>query len=361
MPASSTRDDDPDFDRRDLASPQEVGGAVGPSLGAGGLKPPGTRSATRRGGPGLVGQLVGVVGGGVLGLAIGYYLLNWIGGPQFNFLDIPLPGLPAQRGAQNDLARQPHDEEDRIGAADREMPVDDRSAPLAAQPQPADVLETPPIEEAPQLPPDYVGPRNVETRSLEELSAAVRAAKSLLICDRCQSTGYVNGSPGRAGAACPECGGKVAGPIDRQAFAILCQLADAATFAEPEPDEVSNIRRKEALRSLMLRAALPEERIAQIGRLAWEAVEGGDRRSRGIAVAGVVAETGRAGRLHWAKIRLSGSNDQLTAVSRLGLPARAGEPLLVLGSVVERPAEELVGYEGDLPWVIWVGASARLP
>jgi hypothetical protein len=39
-------------------------------------------------------KLVGIIGGGVLGLAIGYYLLNWIGGPRFDFLQVYLPGVP---------------------------------------------------------------------------------------------------------------------------------------------------------------------------------------------------------------------------------------------------------------------------
>jgi hypothetical protein len=48
---------------------------------------------TSRNSPGLLSHLVGVVGGGMMGLVIAYYLLNWIGGPQYNFLELNLPGL----------------------------------------------------------------------------------------------------------------------------------------------------------------------------------------------------------------------------------------------------------------------------
>lgn len=40
---------------------------------------------------GIVGNLIGVVVFGFVGLALGYWLLNLIGGPRFNFLDIWLP------------------------------------------------------------------------------------------------------------------------------------------------------------------------------------------------------------------------------------------------------------------------------
>ena len=39
-------------------------------------------------------EMIGAVLGGFLGLAVGYYLLNWIGGPRFDFLKIYLPGVP---------------------------------------------------------------------------------------------------------------------------------------------------------------------------------------------------------------------------------------------------------------------------
>ncbi len=45
-------------------------------------------------GPSPLVHLVGLVVSGFLGLAIGYYLLNYFGGPRFNFLKIPLPGVP---------------------------------------------------------------------------------------------------------------------------------------------------------------------------------------------------------------------------------------------------------------------------
>lgn len=44
-------------------------------------------------GPSMMAHMIGVIGGGVLGLSIGYYLLNLFGGEKFDFLNIPLPGI----------------------------------------------------------------------------------------------------------------------------------------------------------------------------------------------------------------------------------------------------------------------------
>ena len=58
----------------------------------------------------LMGHLIGLLGGGALGLVAGYYLLNWFGGPQFNVLEIPLPGIPNTQSAQQtapDVRLQP--------------------------------------------------------------------------------------------------------------------------------------------------------------------------------------------------------------------------------------------------------------
>ncbi|MBX7169018.1 MAG: hypothetical protein K1X74_21965 [Pirellulales bacterium] len=39
-------------------------------------------------------QFISIVGGGLVGLVIGYYLLVLIGGPPANFLQVKLPGMP---------------------------------------------------------------------------------------------------------------------------------------------------------------------------------------------------------------------------------------------------------------------------
>jgi hypothetical protein len=70
---------------------------------------------------GLLGQFAGMAFGGVLGLAIGYYVLLWIGGPQADFLELraKLPGwmMPPDKGNRDNERRGPR----RRGIAERSL------------------------------------------------------------------------------------------------------------------------------------------------------------------------------------------------------------------------------------------------
>ena len=46
------------------------------------------RARSKRASVGIFGQLLGIVGGGIVGLALGYYVLLWIGGARVDFLEI---------------------------------------------------------------------------------------------------------------------------------------------------------------------------------------------------------------------------------------------------------------------------------
>lgn len=75
------------------------GGVIEDFSGQGGhvIGPLSTGVASSRARPAqqsAVGHLLGVLAGGVAGLALGYYLLNLLGGPQFDWLKVPLPGVP---------------------------------------------------------------------------------------------------------------------------------------------------------------------------------------------------------------------------------------------------------------------------
>lgn len=368
--SSDYQPDDPDgsdrapnepVDRSSGAANHDLAGAVGPGLGGEGPRAASSRPPRRRGGPGAFGQLVGIAVSGAMGLVIGYYLLNWLGGPQYNFLHIPLPGLPQPQ--QHVVARPP-------AAPDRaEGPPAGPQAPAPA----ADVDTTPPtltIPDSPppgeRLPPDYVGPRDFVVRHLEELNNALLAAKELLVCDRCRSTGYLladGASDGKNARRipCDVCGGATGGPMTAEKYATLCELAEMVTFAESEPNESANIRRKEALRGLMLRAANDEQRLATIGGEAAALLADSDQASVGIVIGGTVQEVERQGRLHVAKILLADSNELVTVVGRVGFPARTGDRLIVLGAIVRQPAEQLIGFDQSLPVAIWSGATTKLP
>jgi len=97
-------------------------------------------------------QLVGTVLGGFLGLAIGYYLLNWYFGPRFDFLSIPLPGI------SHTYRHWPHSGESQADPNDQEespsQPAADSEAfqrPGGQQPAEQD---WPPDPDRPKSPPE---------------------------------------------------------------------------------------------------------------------------------------------------------------------------------------------------------------
>ena len=345
-------------------SSEQLPGAVGPSLGADGVAPARSpRRPARRAGPSIIGQFVGLVVGGALGLAIGYYLLNWLGGPQYNFLEIHLPGLPAKA---DDLPIAGDE-----GANKPEQPALPDSNPLPVEPaivdqiEPAPTIQPPPSTEDANLRPDYVGPRHFTARHSEEVNAALLAVKALLVCDRCRSTGFIGKSNVPNGkevqpVPCDVCGGRTGGPLTPEMFAALCELAEMVTYSDAAPDEIVNIRRKEGIRAILLRATSSEERVNAIARQAAEVLDAAPPPAGGIVIAGTVVSIERQGPLHLAEIKLPETGGVVTLASRHGFVAKLGESLAVLGTCVSRPQDELVGYQGDEPLVVWAGLAIRL-
>jgi hypothetical protein len=197
---------------------------------------------------GWLGNLVGIAGGGFLGLAAGYYLLNLFGGPQYDFLHIPLPrvahtqpgwinpdrlepapppatGLVAANGAAEPLLSPPasltvlpaDDEVDRKPAPAAEaaasgaegmhaepdhgavlasaiMPVEE-DAPLPGKEGP--VTESPSTEvasaasQATEEATAELGPIDAPRYTMDELEQALAAAQACLGCPACNATGYV--------------------------------------------------------------------------------------------------------------------------------------------------------------------------
>ncbi len=195
--------------------------------------------------PGLFAHLIGVVGGGVLGLSLGYLGLLRYGGPQYDFLDVggklpkwvtaPLPKLfPANDKGDADARHHERGLEDLLNQPDQPptvdlqppasaAPLDTAMPPFPSSPFDASVTPpaqvVPPADAYPALPSDptpppeqpfsapspsdapvtpanpappqatRLGPRQFSAYSAEDLTLAVNEVATSWRCPVCSGTG----------------------------------------------------------------------------------------------------------------------------------------------------------------------------
>lgn len=359
---------------------------------------------------GVVGQLLGMALGGVAGLAIGYYVLIWLGGPRADFLHV-LPKVPhwlrppARRhndaGSSLPLAEQPSEDmepfepphpsetsEDAVTSKSEDVEPSGPTAELASfqaatvpEPEPTAALQTPPpalaVEPLPQtakpLPESYRGPRGFRLRTASELKAALIGAEHALRCPHCQRPGAVPLAAFRAldgddeqeirqAGRCDFCRGKPVLNLTADSYERLCDLAEAVTFARFDGDDTQREQCRDAAVALLMVLGGHREKSDVVGRLSGARLEDSQRQSNGILLAGVVQQTRQQGDLFTIQLLLLGSGKTVTVVGRESPePPLAGrDRLLVLGSIVDSPRDNLAGYTGDLPQVVWGGLPLKL-
>jgi len=295
----------------------------------------GRRSARRE--PSLLSHLAGIVGGGILGLVIAYYLLNWIGGPQYNFLELNLPGLARDNAETNDEsanARSPDWERFVDQPPSGRLMFDDQTAqevPLAAADSPAaapDLSDPPATESLPTE--DRVGVREAPKFTGDDLREALHAAQD-------------------------------AASMTPQAFAQLCHLGQVVTYLDEQQPDAQVEQRLNAITRLAEKIVRRPGALDQLSKLAVARIREHHGPPTGIVLAGTVMAAGEQGRLHWYQFALDGSDETATVVSRVPAPLAPSDHVLVFGSLVNDPASNLAGYEGQLPQVIWGGWHVKLP
>jgi hypothetical protein len=318
--------------------------------------------------PGMLGQMIGVFGGGLLGLTVGYYALNYFGGPRFNFLEIALPGVPHTQPGWVDP--------NQAGAAAAETTL----APSPPPPQELAASSAAPSSIPPSGPPHLSEPIRpafqFPTYSSDDLGRALAAANAALGCEACQSSGYikrvvVTGVTEVAGRKieqkaerrfpCEACGGKPTTKITKDVYDRLCQLAHVVTFVEIEPGDPQLLNRKEGLERLLLKAAADREKQSTLGSFAGYALADIHRDGCGVLLAGTVQEVGQQGTLYYARLVLFGQPETVTVISPARAPLKAQDRVLIAGSMLENPRGKLPSYDGSLPLIVWGGLHVRLP
>jgi hypothetical protein len=363
------------------------------------------------GGIGIFGQFVGMVGGGVIGLALGYYVLLCIGGARADFLDIrdKLPRwlVPRERGespSNDDTSELPtrrprearHDEQERL----REIAAPSTQTPKSGQrivltggttdPAAPGFDDEREIGHAGPLTPSEhtpLGPTQFTAHTPDELAASLESVSGELGCVHCGGTGIVrrmpasgesadsksansDGQPGSSAAPkpagrrarCGYCDGKPSGKLTLDLFDQLCDVAEIATFTRVEPTQPDWERLRNEAQVILFRIGNDHDKAQIAGRLAGPRLDDSRRLSNGIVLAGTVHDAGEEGSLYRTRLVLFGRPLTVTVMSLHAAtpPLAAHDRVIMLGSIIDSPRDNLGGYVGSLPQVVWGGLALKL-
>jgi hypothetical protein len=356
----------------------------------------------RRKGPGLLGHAVGIVGGGFLGLALGYYLLNLIGGERFNFLNIWLPGIrhtqksrepeqgfpPFPQGTNRPSASGtwqalPPRTQDSHGL--RPVPHNPRSHTTAlGTQQPAPTVQSGSSSDTPgaghpggtgQSPTagSSAPPARLPTYTPDELVQALAAARTALVCPRCRGSGRGSAASSGSSAAdaaddsplmappagpCSECGGQPDRPLTPAVYHKLCLLAEVLTFVSSDDGRAQQHR--DAVQWVFRKATETAPRRAALGRLGQSQLTASDRPSGGIVLLGRIRSYGRHQNFHLMQVDLLHASGAALIVSSARAPYEVGTPVVVAGSLITDPARVFGADRPTHSQVVVGGLSLRV-
>ena len=268
--------------------------------------------------------------------------------PQFE------PQFEPQLGPQMD----PPPGEDEIGAATGlsdigapDMAIPDIAAPdisldipmPGAAPKPApkpvpepttDSAPEPDAEPQPQ-PEGFIGPKATGTFTSDDLSTALRD---------------VNRALARV---------DISQPTHPSTYKAMCLVGHQLALAGKDDAELAE--RKSAAEQAAKSFVSGRGRYDEMGRLATETIDSGQ--AQGVLMTGLVRGVRALGKLNGAAISLPESNKLVTIMTDQPLKIKTGDKVMVLGTVVEKPAENIAGYPAGtakLPMVVWVGIVSKL-
>ncbi len=335
----------------------------------------------RRKGPGLLGHVVGIVGGGFVGLALGYYLLNLIGGERFNFLNIWLPGIrhtqkssdpeegfpPFPEGTARPLGNRPP----RNSPPQSHRP---RGTPGAQSPQNRSAPPVSAVATQPPAPGNSSAPaKGLPTYTPDELVQALAEARAALLCSRCRGLGRVS-TPASAGEAasapddaplvapasgpCPECGGQSDRPLTPGAYDTLCGLAEVLTFVRSDDGRAQ--QQRDAVQWVFRKATETPQRRQTLARLGAAQLTRSDRPGGGIVLLGRIRGYARHEQFHLMHLEFPQAAGAALVVSASRAPYEVGTAVVVAGSLITDPARVFGANRPTHSQVVVGGLSLRV-
>ena len=342
-----------DFAREESEAEEESAGVAG------------ARPRRKRKKKSVLRMLVVNVFSGLAGLVIAYYILCWYRGEAGNFLHIPLPGVPHTYKYSPSWFPgwlKPDPEAEDVSSdefADFEWPdipappdvnqADEKPTSAPDQRESADLAASstgsspgaegsgaagpaPPKPEA--FPEGYVGLVDPPSYSSDDLGEALKAAHESLT--------------------------EASDPVSEETYRKLCRLAEVVTFVDSAPGAKQLGSRRSAVRKLLGQIGKDQANIDRIGFQAGALCVDHSGRGSGILLAGKVVKSVSDGNAHGSQVQLAASGRTILVAGDKPLSANEDDSVLILGSIVDNPAENLVGFTTQQPFVIWAGLTIRV-
>jgi hypothetical protein len=146
-------------------------------------------------------------------------------------------------------------------------------------------------------------------------------------------------------------------------YVTLFGMADALTLGQLGPGAAQLDPQLKALEPMILEQLASDPKQIESLKLfgaRWFAFP--KRTTNGVVLAGTVDSVDQAGRLFHTRIKpAQDSGDAVTIVSAKDPQLAAGDEVITLGSIVEDPADQVAGYEGSEPSVVWSGMTLKVP
>jgi hypothetical protein len=265
------------------------------------------------------------------------------------------PATPAPPAAEAPAADAPAADTPASEAPAEEMPApaDDPFAESTTKPAPADdpFADSSPAPAVPAEPvtPEPVGPVAATAVTPDALAKAIQdaeAADQQMVA----AQGTVTDAELKK--------------IRSNFYVSLFRMADGATFVQDVGNSGQLDTMRQQMDRLLRQLAADPKRKESLKYNAGRWLEFSRRTTPGIILAGKVQSVEPVGKLHEIKLNIGLENAAESIVSVLlandpGL--KGGDEALVLGTIVENPAEQLAGYEGVEPTVVWNGMLLTLP
>jgi hypothetical protein len=196
-------------------------------------------------------------------------------------------------------------------------------------------------------PAEALGPRNAPELMLADVSAAIEALKTA-------NKTYVSSQQSTDETAIKK--------ARAQFYVSLFSLAESLTFAKDDPSNPQLEAMRNRMQAILLQFFGDDKRVEALGTNAASWLGYAKRNVAGVVFVGTVQDIQQVDKLFHVKVELtSGKPTTVTVVTPEEPRLKANDRALVLGSIVENPAQQIAGYEGDEAAVVWSGMAVPLP